>query len=206
MFEFIANNAYILLIIICAFMMLYYLGGDNIFYFKKKKYNIDPKADEYLMDVLTKRTRLKDYKVLGRTTLNFKDTEYTFDAILLGYYGTVAFVNDGHGGQIYGDAVDPDWTQVFEGNKIHFSNPLAQLNGSVRFFRDIYRAENVKFGQTDPMVVFTNRDVSIAVPKSLPVLKLDSLKEVLGTTKYAVDNGADVEAMAAALAKYTVQQ
>lgn len=205
MLEFLAKNLYLVLIMVLAFMMLYLLGGEDIIFFKKKKYNIDPKAEENLMAVLNKYARLKDFKVLGRTTLRFKETELTFDAIVLSYYGTIAFANDPHGGQIYGEGNAPDWTQIFEGHKIHFSNPLYQLSGCVRFFREIYRAENVKFGQTDAMVVFTNRDVSVAAPATLPVCYIGDLKDKLTGAKYSVDNGAEIEAMAAALEKYTVK-
>lgn len=209
MLEFIAKNAYIVLIIISAFMMLFYLdagSGRNIFYFKKKKYNIDPEAEQNLEKVLKKYVRSRDFKLLPRTTINFNGTEFTFDAILLAYSGTVAFVSDGHGGQIYGDATEPDWTQVFEGTKIHFSNPLKALNGSVKFFRDIYRFEKVKCGETDAMLVFTNREVGVAVPKSLPVVQLPDLLKKLEGGKYLADNKADIDAMERAIKKYTVAE
>lgn len=209
MLEFIAKNAYIVLIIISVFMMLYYLdgGGTNIFYFKKKKYNIDPEAEQNLQKVLNKYVRTRDFKLLPRTTISFNGTEYTFDAILLSYFGTVAFVIDGHGGQIYGDGNEPDWTQVFEGEKIHFSNPVKPLNGSVRFFRDMYRWEKVKFGEVEPLLVFCNREVGVArQPRNLPICQINDLLKKLEGGKYLADNGADIAAMEAAIKKFTVAE
>lgn len=204
MLHFLADYLYIFLIIVIFFVFLYILGGESIIFFKKKRFMIDPKADERLMKTLTKYTKMKDYKVLGRTTLECDGKQFTYDAILLGYFGTVAFVIDPHGGQIYGDVVEPDWTLLFEETRTHFSNPVVPLNGSVKFFRDIYRAENVKFGQSEAMVVFTNPDASVAVPKTLPVCHISDLRAKLSTAKYMVDNGANIEEMMKALEKHTV--
>lgn len=53
------------------------------------------------------------------------------------------------------------------------------------------------------MVVNTNDYCSVAVPKSLPVCHVKDLVKKLESKKYLADNGADIDAMKAAIEKYS---
>ena len=204
MLNYLINNLYIIPICRLMFMLLYVLGGEDIIWFRKKHYAIDDKAGETLVKELNKFTRLRDYKVLGRTTLRFGETEYTYDAIMLTYYGTIVFTAAPQGGEIYGDTSDDSWVMIYEGKRRPFRNPMLNMNGSEKFFREMYRAENVKFGKTDMFVVFPNKDASVAVTsKNGNVCKVDRMSGIL-EKKYFADNGADIDAMEAAIKKYTV--
>ena len=77
------------------------------------------------------------------------------------------------------------------------------MNGAERLFREIYRTEKAKFGQIETMVVYTNDYCSVAVPKSLPVCHVRDLVKKLESKKYLADNGADIDAMKAAIEKYS---
>ncbi len=199
----IAQYAYVVPIMALMFMLLYMVGGEDIIFFRRKKYEIDPKADEKLMKALTRFARTREYKALGRTTLEFDGTTYTFDAILITYFGTIALNAEAYAGDIYGELNGDEWVAVFNGDRTRFLNPLTAMNGCKKLFRDIYRAENVKFGQTEAMAVFTNRDCNVAVAKNVPACHVNDLEARLSGGKYIADNGVNIEAMAEALAKYT---
>lgn len=183
-------------------MFLYVMGGDDIIFFRRKKYKMDEKGGEKLESALNKFTRMRDFEVLGKTTLTFEGKSYTFDAILFSFFGTVAFNIAPQGGEIYGDNSGDDWVQIFSGKRTTFANPVSEMTGSVKLFKDIYRSEKVKCGQTDTMVVFTNKDASVAVPRNLPVCHVSDLNTKLENAKYLADNGADIQAMKAAVEKY----
>lgn len=206
MLNFIAERFYLIPLLAALFMYLYYMGGEDIIFFRKKRYEEEPKSQERLMSALTRFARPRSFKTFGKTTIEFNGEKQTYDAILLSFYGTIAFKANPKGGDIYGDSNKDVWTQVFKGEKKNFPSPLDDVRGASRFFREIYRKENVKFGQVEGMVVFTNREVAVAVPKSAPACKADKLNEMLQGKKYIADNGADIEAMKAALEKYIVAE
>lgn len=202
MLQFLAKNLYLVVILIILFTFLYIMGGDDIVFFRRKKYPMDPKATENLRRVLDRFASSRDYKVLGPTTLEFGGQMHHFDAILLSLYGTVAFKAAPWAGEIYADPGEETWLQVFEGRRGRFDDPTKSLEGVGRFFRDLYRSEGVKYGRTDSMVVFTDRKVSVAVSKMLPVCMISDLNARM-ERDYLADHGADIAGMKLALEKYT---
>ncbi len=202
MLRFIAENAYIVPIMGCFFIMMYMIGGEDIIFFRKKHYAIDPKANEKLDKALAKYARGRDYKVMGRTTLSFNGQTFTFDGLLLTYFGVIGFTAVPHAGDIYGDAADEEWVAIYDGKRTPFYSPVMAMNGSVKVIKDIFRTEKVKGGQTEIMAVFTNNDANVAVARSLPACHVSRLSERLTSAKLITDNGANIEAMKAALEKY----
>ena len=87
MLEFLSKYLYLVLIIIAFFMMLYFLGGEDIIFFRKKKYNYDIKGEEKLIKALNRFAKIRSFTVLGKTTIAYGEKEYTFDGILLCYFG-----------------------------------------------------------------------------------------------------------------------
>lgn len=149
---------------------------------------------------------LKGFEVLEKTTLSFGGEEFTFDAILLGFFGTIGIGANYAGGEVYGSYKDEKWCSVdAKGNKTYFKSPVAQYNGSMRFFKDLYAAEKAKCGMADSFVVFAGKKTKVFADKRSDVYALSALSEKLNSEKYAKDNGADINAMKAALAKYTVK-
>ena len=202
MLQFIANNIYIVLVLIIVFTFLWIMGGEDIVFFRKKKYPIDPNANETLQRAVDRFAAPREYRVLGPTTIEFEGETHYFDAILLSLYGTVAFKAAPWGGEIYGDPGEETWLQVFEGARRRFDDPTKDLAGVAKFFRDIYRAEKVKYGKTDAMVVFTNKKTVVAVPRTAPVCTADDLGTRL-EKNYLADNSADIAGMRRAIDKYT---
>ena len=202
--SFIAIGAMVLVVL---YIFGYYFdtsGDGNIFvFFRKKKHQYDPKSAEKVETVLNKFARLRGYEVLGRTTIEFGGTTFTFDNIIIGFYGTIAFNICAHGGDIYGDVTSEKWVQIYKDKRYEFDSPIKTLNGSIKMLKDLYRTEGVKCGNTETMNVFTDDFVNIALARSLPVCHVKDLGKKLDASKYLADNGANIEAMKAALAKYT---
>ena len=200
----IAQFAYIVPIMGMLFMLLYLVGGEDIIFYRRKKYEIDPKSDENLLKALEKYSRTRDCKILGRTTLEFDGYTYTYDAIMVSYFGTIAFAAEPYAGDIYGELNEDQWLAIFQGDRKRILNPLTAMNGTAKLFRDIYRAEGVKkYGQTETMAVFTNKDSNVAVARNAAACHVSNLAARLSEGKYITDNGTNIEEMVAALAKYT---
>ena len=203
MLEFIARNAYVVPVMACIFLYMYAFAGEDLIFFRKKHYAIDPEANERLEKELSKFIRTKDYKLMGRTTVEFGGTTYTFDAIMFSYFGTICFTAAPHAGDIYGEIGSEDWVAIWQGDRTRFYSPVMAQNGAIKMLKDLYRAEKVKAGTTETMVVFTNKDANVAVARSMPVCHINELPKTLSASKYLADNGSDIDAMMAAVKKYT---
>ncbi|MEG0021057.1 MAG: NERD domain-containing protein [Oscillospiraceae bacterium] len=173
--------------------------------FKKKVKASDDKGEDNLLKVLKRFASVKNFDVLPKTTLKIEDTQFTFDAILVGFFGTIGISSVNLSGEIYGETNSDQWAQVLEGKRAEFANPLKEMNGSVRFFKEIYKEEKVKCGSVDSLVVFTSKKVQLYAGKKSPAISIDKLYSKLDVEKYLTDNGGDMEAMKAAIAKYTVK-
>ena len=165
----------------------------------------EDKMASSFMHAIKKAAGIKGFEVLGKTTLSFGGEEFTFDAILLGYYGTIAVKANYECGEIYGNNKDEMWCAISNGKKTYFANPFDSLVGTTRFFKELYTAERARFGMSDSFVVFADKKAEVFTGKKLEVYTLDKLSEKLTSEKYARDNGADINAMKAALEKYTVK-
>ncbi|MEG0019565.1 MAG: NERD domain-containing protein [Oscillospiraceae bacterium] len=173
--------------------------------FKKKPSPSDNRGEENLLKVLKRFSSVKNFDVLPKTTIEFDGVQFTFDAILVGFFGTIAISGVNLSGEIYGETNSDQWAQVLEGRRAEFANPLKELNGSVRFFKEMYKQEKTKFGNVDSLVVFTSKKVELYAGKKSPAIAVDQLYSKLDVEKYLTDNGADMEAMKATIAKYTVK-
>ncbi len=172
----------------------------------KKKDESESSMNSSFMRTVKKFAGLKGFEVLGKTTLSFGGEEFTFDAILLGFFGTIAIKANYAGGEVYGSYKDENWCTVdANGKKTYFKSPVTELNGSVRFFKDLYAAEKAKCGMADSFIVFAGKKTKVFSDKRCEVYTMDNLYEKLTSEKYAKDNGANIDAMKAALAKYTVK-
>lgn len=201
MFEFIANNAYIFWILVLLFGYLYYMGGEDIVFFRKKRYEIDPKAGERLADALNKFIRSRDYKVMGPTTIEFEGKEYSFDSLMFTYSGIVAFSLQPQIGETYADLTGDQWATMWQGKRTSFANPLKAMEENEKLFKDLFRAEGVKYVKVHNFVVFTNKFANVVAPRNLPVCHSDDLPQKL-SEKVLADNGANIQGMMDAIEKY----
>ncbi len=180
-----------------------YMGDNNFFKKKQKESAARSSFDRAIKNAAT----LKNFTVMGKTTISFEGESYTFDALLLSEYGTIAVNAVYAKGDIYGNANDEEWVCVpTAGNKEYFANPVKAQLGCVRFFKDLFKAEKVKGGFADSVVVFPFSKTALYVtPKHINAFTLAGFKEKLGDAKYSADNKADIAAMKAAIEKYSVK-
>ncbi len=202
MFEFIANKAYIFWILVCIFLYLYVVGGDDIIFFRKKKHAIDPKANEKLNSELAKFARSRDSVVMGPATIEVDGKEYSYDALLLTYAGTYIFSVQPQIGEFYAELTTSEWSSLWNGNRSSVANPLPAMKDNEKLFRDIYRAEGCKYGETHSMVVFTNKNANVVASRTMPVCHVTDLGKKLADVKATTDNGANIQAMKAAIEKH----
>ncbi len=201
MLNFIADKAYVFWILVLLFGYLYYMGGEDIIFFRKKKHEIDPKAKENLADALNRFIRSRDFKVMGPTTIEFEGKEYSFDSLLFTYSGIVAFSLQPQIGETYADLSGENWATVWQGKRTEFANPLKAMEDNEKLFKDLFRAEGVKYIKAQNFVVFTNKNANVVAPRNLPVCHADDLSSKLGD-KCLADNGANIQGMMDAIEKY----
>lgn len=172
-------------------------------YFSKKRTQEGMHKD--MMKVLRRLSTMKNFEIMENVKLSFNGETFHFDAVILGFWGTIALKANYLSGEVYGQDRDENWTHIENNIKSRFENPLKQLNGSVRFFKDIYRTEKVKCGLCESFVIFASKNIQLYDGKRCAALTLKQLYPTFSKEKYLVDNGADVDAMKKALEKYTVK-
>ena len=196
----------VMAIVLLAALITFAIFSGKLDWLKSKKTQTSDEIGTGLIKGLKRFASLRDYEVLGRTTLCFGGETFDFDAILLTYYGTIAVKGCFEQGEIYGEAKDENWVSIDKNsNRKHFANPMSSANGSVKFFKELYGAEKAKCGMSEAVVVFPAKEVNLFTGKNTNVYTLKSLEAKLSTDKYQADKGADIAAMKAALEKYTVK-
>ena len=203
MFEFIANNAYIFWILVCIFLYLYFVGGDDIIFFRKKKHEVDPKAAEKISSELNKFARSRDCVVMGPATIEFEGKEFSYDALLLSYAGTFVIAKQAEIGEVYAELTTAEWPIKWNGQRNTVANPLNAMKDGEKLLRELYRAEGCKYGTTNSVVVFTNKNANVVAQRNVPVCHVVDLGKKLADMKATADNGAAIEAMKAAIEKYS---
>ena len=203
MFEFIANNAYIFWILVCIFLYLYFVGGDDIIFFRKKKHAVDPKSAEKINSELAKFARSRDCVVMGPATIEFEDKKFSYDALLLSYAGTYVIAKQPEIGEVYAELTTAEWPIKWNGQRNTVANPLDAMKDGEKLLRELYRAEGCKYGTTNSIVVFTNKNANVVAQRNVPVCHVVDLGKKLADMKATADNGAAIEAMKAAIEKYS---
>ena len=202
MFEFIANNAYIFWILVCIFLYLYIVGGDDIIFFRRKKHEIDPKAGEKVTGELAKFARSRDCVVMGPATIEFDGKEFSYDALLLTYAGTYIFTHKAEIGEVYAELTAAEWAHRWNGERTKIANPLPSMKEGEKLLREMYRAEGCKYGTTESIVVFTNKNANVVAQRNVPVCHVVDLSKKLADMKATADNGANMEIMKVAIEKH----
>lgn len=207
--DFLTSSAFIAsavsAIVLLAALITFAIFSGKITLFKNDKAQSESDINAGLIKSLKRFASLRDMEVLGKTTLCFGGETFTFDAIMLSYYGTFAVKSCFAQGEIYGEAKDEKWVAIDKkGNKTYFENPVSSTNGSVKFFKELYGAEKTKCGMQEAVVVFPAKNAEVFAGKRADVYTIKTLEAKLTGTKYQQDKGVDITAMKAALAKYTV--
>lgn len=203
--QFIILATCVALVFIITFASIaLYAGDSNFFKNKQKKDGAESSFHRTLRRIAT----LKNFEVMENVALEFEGEKYSFDAVLLSGYGTIGIKASYEKGDIYGGVNDVNWLCVPNttlSHKEYFANPVKEISGSVRFFKDLYKTEKVKGGSADSFVLFPFSKTTLYLGKNTPAYTLADAQNVLSEHKYCVNNNADVQAMKAALEKYMVK-
>ena len=202
MFEFIANRIYVFWILVMLFLYLYLVGGDDIIFFRKKKYEVDPKSGEKLMNALAKFTRGRDYEVISAGTVEFEGNSFSFDALVLTHAGTVIVNAQPLMGEFYADLNNDQWTRLYKGDRTKIANPLPEMKNNEKVLRDMFRAENCKYGTSFSVVAFTNKNGNVVAARNIPACNVADLAKKLTDMKATADNGANISDMKAVIEKH----
>ena len=200
--DFILIAMFVGLVFILTFAALALYSGDKNFFKNRQKEN---SAKSSITRAMHRAATFKDFELIEDITVEFEGEKFSFDTILLSTYGTVGIKACYAKGDIYGGVNDVNWLCVPNttiSKKEYFENPVRSLGGSVRFFKELYKAEKVKAGSADSFVVFPYSKTTLYLGKNTPAYTLNQAQDVLGEHKYSINNNADVEAMKAALEKY----
>lgn len=208
--DFLTSSAFavsaISAIVLLAAILTFSVFSGKLELFKKDKTQSADTIDTNLLKSLKRFAGLRDMEVMGKTTVSFGGSTFDFDAVMLTYYGTIAVKTCYEQGEIYGEAKDEKWVSIAkDGTKTYFANPMSQINGSVKFFKELYAKEKVKCGVHEAFIVFPAKNIDLYAGKNSSVYTLKALEEKLSSEKYQADKGADIPAMKAALEKYTVK-
>ena len=203
--DFILIAMFVGLVFILTFAALALYSGDKNFFKNRQKEN---SAKSAFTRAMHRAATFKDFELIEDITVEFEGEKFSFDTILLSTYGTVGIKACYAKGDIYGGVNDVNWLCVPNttiSKKEYFENPVRSLSGSVRFFKELYKAEKVKCGSADSFVVFPYSKTTLYLGKNTPAYTLNQAQDILGEHKYCINNNADVEAMKAALEKYRVK-
>ena len=203
--KFLFVSMFVGLVIIITFAAIALYAGDNNFFKNRQK---ETGAKSSFIRTIHRLATFKDFEVMENVNLEFNGEKYSFDAVLLSSYGTIGIKASYAKGDIYGGVNDVNWLCVPNttiSKKEYFENPVRTLSGSVRFFKELYKAEKVKGGSADSFVVFPYSKATLYLGKNTPAYTLNDVQNVLGEHKYSLNNNADVAAMKAALEKYSVK-
>lgn len=194
-----------LLVLLIVFASIALFAGDKDFFKNRQNKN---SAVAAFSRSIHRAAAFKNFEVVENITLEFDGQKYSFDAVLLSAYGTIGLKASYTKGDIYGGVNDVNWLCVPKttiSHKEYFENPAREISGSVKFFKELYKAEKVKGGSSDSFVVFPFAKTQLYLGKNTPAYKVEDLQKVLSEHKYSINNGADVQAMKAALEKYSVK-
>ncbi len=181
-----------------------FLYKDSFLRFISKPKPEDPNALNNLYKSLRKFSRLLNFEVIEKTTLEYNGETYTFDALLLGYFGTLGFKVCNKNGDIYADSLLKPWVQIHEDKRVEFISPFEEMGGGVKFIKEIYRAEKLKTGTVETFITLAGKTSNLITNKAISqqVFTLKTLIAHLNGEKYMKDNSCDIALMKEAIAKY----
>lgn len=121
------------------------------------------------------------------------------DLLLVGWFGVLGVKCIGWGGQIYGSAAEPQWTQVLGGERCTFDNPLTRAGKSERAVRDVLFAAKLKNVPVETAVVFTNKAAELNLPRSTGHYTEKTFLAYLRSPHFEEDKKVEIEPVVAAL-------
>ncbi|MDD3202214.1 MAG: nuclease-related domain-containing protein [Pygmaiobacter massiliensis] len=152
-----------------------------------------------MLAALARYASLHDFTLITPAKVQSGEKSTDLDALLVTYAGVVGIKCIGYNGQIYANPGDATWLRVAGEQRTEFTNPFDQRAADVRVLRDVLANAKQRTVKIECLTVFTSKEASLAVPKSMAVLRSKDLTSLLGKEKYLADNGVDKTAVVEAL-------
>ncbi len=127
-----------------------------------------------------------------------------FDFVLVGSFGVLCVNCLGYGGEIYANTNEDKWLQVLKQERTYFENPLKQAQNATRVVRDCLFEDKMKNVSVTSAVVFTNKNVSLAVGRNPDCLTPASFKALINKDMYITDKNVDKQRVISAIEKFYV--
>ncbi len=149
---------------------------------------------------------INGYSVLQDVNIA-KDGKFSdFDFVIVGVFGVLCVKCVGLGGEIYGAVEDEKWLQVHKNSRNYFENPLVQVQAHTRVLRDCLFSKKLKNIPVTSAVVFTNKNASIAVGRSVEYYTPKTFKALINKAVYTTDKNVDIQATKSAIEQYILKK
>ena len=153
-----------------------------------------------MVSALGRYASMHGFVILAPAVLQSKDKECRLDALLVTYAGVVGVRCMGHNGEIFANSGENEWLWVTSKGRNPLPDPVAQAAADVRVLRDaLMQNSALRNIPVECLTVFTDKDVQLAVPKSIPIYRRKELLSLLENEKFLQDKGIDLPAVAAVL-------
>lgn len=122
------------------------------------------------------------------------------DAVLVTYCGVIGVRCLGYNGEVFANPGESEWLWVTAEGRRRFPDPVAQCAADARVLRDLLiREPKLKNIPVECLAVFTDKDVQLSIPKSVPILRRKDLIPQLEQSRYLEDKGIDADRVTALL-------
>lgn len=190
----------VLAAICAAFFFLARKNGDEGPTNTAKKARADVGV-EGVRRALSRYASLHGFTLLLDLPLQVNGETTRLDAVLVTYAGVVGVRCLGYNGEVFANSDEKEWLWVTQASRQRIPDPVAQCAADARAIRDLLMAEpRLRSLPVECLPVFTDKNLQLAVPKSVRVLRAKELIPTLDKEKYLQDTGCDKEAVAALLA------
>lgn len=143
-----------------------------------KKINIKRKGiigEKKVKRILSKFEK-KGYVVFNDLMIPLYDGTTQIDHVVIGPHGVTAIETKNYAGNIYGALENKYWLQHLGRASNEFYNPVKQNETHVKALKYLLQKEGLYYVDVENLVVFTSKKSKVHLNESLPVLKVNMLK------------------------------
>ena len=186
--------------VLFAVIVLSVLSASMLVYRKRRPVKKNQGSTRKAGDVASQFARSNDFRIIRPAVLEGKGRTAHLDALVVGYFGVLGVKALGHTGEVYGNANENTWVQIAPNReRISFANPITEASADVRVVRDALFAAKIKAVPVEVAVVFTEKNIQLALPRSLEFYTTKTFHQQLKKEKYQKDAGIDLDAVEKAL-------
>lgn len=132
------------------------------------------------------------FQILKPAKITSGERTAELDAVIVTYCGVIGVRCLGYNGEIFSNSGESEWLWVTAEGRRRIADPIAQCAADARVLRDLLiREPKLKNVPVECLAVFTDKDVRLSVPKSMPVLRRKELMAQLEQNRYLEDKGID---------------